>query len=119
MSSPADRFSFGKFKGDRVTDVPTTYLTWCFETCENLSPSLRRAIQRELASRLGFRTTPPSRMPVALPDPDVCEAARVLISAGYRAVAKRAHPDTGGHHLLMLQLGQARDWLVGVLEVSA
>ena len=41
--------------------------------------------------------------------------AEAIIQAGYRALAKSCHPDAGGSHEAMLALGEAKDWLTGLL----
>jgi hypothetical protein len=39
------------------------------------------------------------------------KVARLLIDAGYRALARRSHPDVGGSHEAMLRLTVVRDTL--------
>jgi hypothetical protein len=109
---------WGKHKDWPLGEIPAGYLGWCLEEVRNLDATLRRAIQHELAERIGCRPTPP-RPTLALPDPAVRDAAHALIGAGYRTAAKRMHPDAGGDHASMIYLGAARDWLTRILEDAA
>jgi hypothetical protein len=37
--------NFGKHRGERLKDVPVSYLLWCLENFEGLWPATRRAIE--------------------------------------------------------------------------
>ena len=105
---------FGKFRGAALEDVPLSYLAWCIENVTNADPELMQAIRYEIATRLDVRPTP--RCTRSLPAPEIADAANELIHAGYRALARRAHPDTGGTHDGMIAVQSARDWLRGALR---
>jgi hypothetical protein len=49
--------TFGKHHGMRISEIPPDYLLWVLGNCENMSPSLRQAMQRYM------------RLPVTEPDP--------------------------------------------------
>lgn len=44
---------FGKYRGERVEDVPLSYLAWCVEKLDRVDPALLRAIR---AARDWLRT---------------------------------------------------------------
>jgi hypothetical protein len=47
----SERLSFGKYRGQRWCDVPTSYLGWLLENVTDLQTRLKSAIVRELRSR--------------------------------------------------------------------
>src|SRR5262245_41870460 len=94
---------FGKFKGYEVTTLPRVYLEWLASI--ELREPLRTAVGREMHNRAGealTRTTDPA---------DVRSMAAEIVSAGYRTLALKYHPDHGGTHADMTKLNAARDWL--------
>jgi hypothetical protein len=104
---------FGKYSGERLEDVPLSYLAWLFEE-GRIDAALRRAIRAEIANRIGttLDSWPQSRRPLP-PSPEIAETVNDLIVAGYRQLALRRHPDRGGDHQLMIAATSARDWLLG------
>lgn len=96
------RMPFGKYRGRPVEDVPAGYLAWLLEETDVREPH-RSAIRDELAWRLDL--VPDSALQLA-PPPAIAE----IVSAGYRALASRLHPDHGGATCHMQQLNSARDW---------
>ena len=128
------RIPFGKYKGDFITDLPSSYLTWLLTKYEEqpgyLDPTLARAVAMEAFARLilpivevnlidhvtpretrsssdpfgvfnktsGPRVGTDEPKPTPPPSPrDIDhELAREVVDAGYRTVARRVHPDTGG-----------------------
>jgi len=44
---------FGKYKGEDITDVPTTYLKWLEENIEDMSQVFRDEINYEIKRREG------------------------------------------------------------------
>lgn len=107
------RMPWGKYKGDRIDEVPLGYLAWLLEEGRSLEPTFERHVRVEVASRLGLSSERTARP--ALPAPHIADAAAEMVSLGFRALAKRAHPDQGGSHHAMLAANEARDWLRGVL----
>lgn len=108
------RMPWGKHRGQRLADIPVSYLTWVLTETDHIEPVLRRAIRAEVADRLGLggaSPPPPPWRSTALPAPPIAAAAVDIIVAGYRAVALRAHPDQGGTHDAMIAVTEARDWL--------
>jgi hypothetical protein len=43
--------NFGMYRGERLRDIPVSYLIWCLENFENLWPSTRRAIEGYLEGK--------------------------------------------------------------------
>ena len=43
--------SFGKYRGERLRDVPVSYLIWCLEDFEDLWPATRKAIEGYLEGK--------------------------------------------------------------------
>lgn len=96
---------FGKFKGWEVEKVPRDYLTWLWETCDLREP-LRSAVEDALSNGGEEGALARSDLP-----PELKPVVRELVSAGYRSLAQRYHPDRGGRHEDMTRLNQAAEWL--------
>jgi DNA-binding IclR family transcriptional regulator len=109
---------WGKFAGRRLDGVPLSYLAWAIEEA-TLTSELRRAIETAIARRVGVPPEEPTREVRCVPCPQVAELARQLVAVGYRTLAKKLHPDTGGTHGEMILATAARDYLQHVLEYGA
>jgi hypothetical protein len=107
------RMPFGKFRGEPLEGLPLDYLQW-LRSIELREP-LRTAVEVELLRRQANRGAPAA--PLCLPAP-VQAAAVELIASGFRAAARRRHPDTGGSHQAMIELAAARDALAAVLGAA-
>jgi hypothetical protein len=92
---------FGKYRGLDLQDLPDEYLEWLF-TIELREP-LRSAVEDEIAAR---------RKPVGAGH----RIADELVTAGYRVMAMRYHPDKGGDTQTMQLVNQAASWLRGQLR---
>lgn len=85
-------------------------------------------LQQKWDIRWGLRIAPnpPAVPPAPKPDrragpskfADIDAAAAAIVSAGYRELAKRCHPDLGGDHNSMSLLTQAKTQLVKILEIA-
>jgi hypothetical protein len=94
---------FGKYRGVALKRIPESYLCWL---ADNVSrESIRRLANDELDRRANERQRPPIEL--RLNDP----ITRELIEAGYRALAKKCHPDCGGDVGKMQQLNAAMERL--------
>jgi hypothetical protein len=74
---------FGKYRGATLDVPPTDYLRWVVRVVE--SPTLRAAIDLELASRAGMHRDVRPTAPV---DPSLAVA---IVRAGVRTVAAHQH----------------------------
>ena len=83
------RLPFGKYKDKHIDQVPLGYLEWLLKW-NGLYADLREDIQREIAHRIG---PPPEEGSIM-----------DLITAGYRAIALKYHPDKGGSIVAMQRL---------------
>jgi hypothetical protein len=101
---------FGKYKGRPLSTVPSDYLDW-LSSLPDLRPALRAPVDAERARRYEPHDAPPSRTPRACPHPVVADE---LIGAGLRALARRYHPDVGGHHADMVAVTATAEWLRSV-----
>jgi hypothetical protein len=93
----AYRMPFGQHKGRTIEQLPDDYLDW-LHGLGDLRPRLRAAVDAEIARRR------PARGMVAT-------LADEIVTTGYRHVARRCHPDTGGSHEAMIAATAAADWL--------
>jgi hypothetical protein len=101
---------FGRHRGVPLDQLPTGYLAWLAQL-DDLRDPLRRAVIAECARRATRRDAAGedgarARVPMSLRAP-----ALDIIAMGFRAAAKRAHPDGGGEHGRMVVLIEARDAL--------
>jgi hypothetical protein len=112
------RLPFGRYRGTPLEDVPDHYIAWLL-TVEIRSPQLRAAIEdearaRELADDDGADAAAPP--PWALLESETAKAARAMVALGFRAAARRAHPDVGGSTTAMQAVTAARTALLRFLE---
>src|SRR4051794_32562480 len=98
------RMPFGQHRGAELGALPDAYLGWLATI--NLREPLRSAVFGELERRAGGAVT------ITLPRawaPVISE----IVEAGYRACARRHHPDVGGSAERMQQLNAAIELLRG------
>ena len=95
------RMPFGKYKGRELRDVPDSYLLWLLDNCEDISPTLREAIERHLDG--GNRNLP---------------VEKALVDQWYGRLAREFHPDCGGSHDAMKAVNRAKDLLVEMAGVA-
>jgi hypothetical protein len=96
---------FGKFKGWSLDELPDAYLEWLCGL-DDLREPLKSGVERESQARFG-RT---AGALVPLPR-EAVPVADELVTAGFRVLARRHHPDTGGDHRAMTLVNTAAEWL--------
>jgi len=120
---------WGKYKGEPLTAVPSSYLCWVLED-SNASPALKADVENELADRFGDDPPPPPppeirevvvekvverRVEVLTPFAEYRSAERVwiarILEAGYRQLAQTHHPDRGGDTRRMQEINAVMDRL--------
>lgn len=87
---------FGKFKGVPVSELPADYLGWLLSLGDLLREPLRSAVEGERERRTSQKPEPEGIS--ELFEQEVRSMKQGIIDAGFRALAKRFHPDTGGGH---------------------
>lgn len=97
---------FGKYRGQRIADLPADYLEWLADQ-DFLREPLRSKVMAEYARRSFSQETPSIFVHAGI--------AKQIIETGFRALSKRLHPDAGGDHDSMIALNEAREWLQGRL----
>jgi len=93
---------FGRFEGQPLEDLPDDYLGWLL-ALPDLREPLRSALEHEWAVRLGVDAAPEAEPLEA----EVAAMAEDVVTAGYRVLAKRHHPDAGGDAAAMATLNDA------------
>jgi len=88
---------FGKYQGQPLEALDDQYLFWV-ASLEHLRDPLLTYIQAEINRRLAAQTGN-GDLTFSIPERVVLER---LITSGYRALARRAHPDVGGDHAAMV-----------------
>jgi len=96
------RMWFGRFEGQPIEELPDDYLAWLLSLSDLCEP-LRSALEREWAIRLGVDAAPEAEPLEA----DVAAMAEAVVTAGYRVLAKRHHPDANGDPAAMATLNEA------------
>jgi uncharacterized protein (DUF3820 family) len=90
---------FGKFKGYQLEHVPSSYLVFVAEQCENVEPGLLYEVRQEVAKRYGqFQFTKPS-------------LDRNYVVDWIRRASLEAHPDHGGSVGMMKLVNELRERL--------
>lgn len=92
------RMPFGKFKGEDLEDVPTSYLVFVAEQCSDVDDGLLWEVRQEVAKRY------PN--PLALPVID-----RAYLVDWFRRASFEAHPDVGGSVGMMKLINELRERL--------
>ncbi|MDP2601893.1 MAG: DUF3820 family protein [Deltaproteobacteria bacterium] len=97
------RMPFGKFKGERLQELPNSYVEWLLglDLREPLRTKIKLEYQRRTLSENVAHVVPI----------DLVSVAEAVITAGVRALAKTHHPDVGGSHQAMVALNRCADWL--------
>lgn len=86
------RMPFGKYRGEPLRAVPTSYLRWVLRECDGIYLELREAIEEELQERQSRGGRAGSSQRRAAPPADWSS----VIARWYRQLALDYHPDRGG-----------------------
>ena len=93
---------FGRFRGERLEDVPDAYVRWL------LAIELRDPLRTAVLAEAELRGLVPHSAPQGAPRRDVAEQ---LVTAGLHALARRHHPDVGGNVRTMQDVTTVASWL--------
>jgi hypothetical protein len=95
---------FGKYRGQALSEIPSSYLRWCLRELEHLSDDLHDAMAAELDSRDSYGPIrhPPSGPPVDWP---------CIVRKWHSEMALQFHPDRGGSVEVMQAINHAADRL--------
>ena len=107
---------FGKYKGQYIDGLESSYLCWCLENIEHLKPELKSAMFGELQRR--YAPPPALPTPRRYQCPDLVVAMQI-VETGRRHLAKKYHPDTGGTTALMQSLNATTYWLQGQITACS
>ncbi len=89
---------FGKFKGYQLEHIPSSYLVFVAEQCDNVDEVLLWAVKQEVAKRYGNQ--------LMLPVID-----RSYLVDWIRRASLEAHPDRGGSVGMMKLVNELRERL--------
>lgn len=89
---------FGKYKGCELERVPTSYLVFVAEQCDNIDPALKCEVRQEIVERFSN--------PLPVPSVD----RRYLVDWCRRA-SLIAHPDCGGSVRMQQLVNELKDRL--------
>ena len=110
------RMPFGKYLGEELSQLPLEYLQWLAENVD-LYGRLRQAVERELRNRQTYW-----RRQAAEPPPPVDGVSvrvergdtalfREMVDAGFKALARKHHPDVGGDTATMQHVNRVAERL--------
>ena len=100
------RMTFGKYKHVDLERVPHDYLLWVLDNIEDISPTLRRAIE----TSLGIGSQKPTGRQLTTVD------ARGLVKSWYRHASTKYHPDHGGSNAAQIVVNDCYESLMKGLE---
>ena len=92
------RMPFGKFKGQDLEDIPSSYLVFVAEQCENVDAGLLWEVKQEMVKRYSN--------PLMLPVVD-----RSYLVDWIRRASLASHPDHGGSVGMMKLVNELRERL--------
>lgn len=95
------KIQFGRYRGEYVSNPPSSYLVWVLDNCQNAEPALVLAVKDELA-HFSLNPRPPKEL---LP------IVETIVNSGFRGAALRFHPDQGGNNETFRLLVSACEWL--------
>jgi Putative quorum-sensing-regulated virulence factor len=106
---------FGKYKGEDLEDVDTSYLRWLRDKTD-LDGWLANAVRKELLSRddepPGYSHQETRR---AEPPPQRSDLL-AIVSRWHRQLSRQFHPDAGGDERGMTAVNVGRDLLLELLR---
>jgi hypothetical protein len=94
---------FGRYKNLPLSDLPFEYQTWLSQL-DDLREPWRRAVFAEIENRENNQGLSREGGLSLWVDEDDIPIAKEIVDAGYRSVARKLHPDSGGSHQSMLKL---------------
>ncbi len=112
------KMTFGKYKGKRLSKLPTDYLVWLVDKCDSLTDEMRKAVEEELSGRddapqqESAANEPPAGPAAAPRPPKVSPLGERLggdVRLLFRNLALKYHPDRGGSHESMQALNEFHD----------
>lgn len=92
---------FGKYKGDEIEDLPSSYLCFLIDDCE-LKGNLRKEVLDELGYRYGNDQVVENKVYVNNKD----------VKTIYRELSLKHHPDKGGSHEAMIAINEFYERLI-------
>jgi hypothetical protein len=104
---------WGKYRGQQIAAIPTSYLVWVAENCRDVSPWLMRAICEEIRSRLPDADEPEWQ---PRPTPAPTAGMKEIVQRWFREQAMKHHPDRGGDTKVMQAINEAHDRLKELVE---
>jgi len=99
---------FGRFKGELIANLPNWYLNWVADLPDLREP-LYSSVLAEVARRDAEETETDDDLPGDCPNLQVADE---LVNAGFKALARRHHPDLpGGSTEHMQEINLVTEWL--------
>ena len=129
-------FSFGKYKGRPISDVPASYVTWCLENTDRCNPGhtkfelttwelFRKRLGLPIDELEAIRLIAKSRVEAAKVEKAVAskvtaqgltDGLRRAIRGWYSTMARRYHPDHGGSEVQQVVVNACYQELVKTLD---
>ena len=103
---------FGKYRGSKLTELPGHYIRWLLRQ-EWLEEPLAGALRDEFERR---QRRAEEICQQRLLTGEVQKVATEIVKVGYKQMAMKFHPDSGGSHEGFLTLGQAKTLLDAYLR---
>lgn len=93
------KMAFGKYAGMELGEVPVDYLEWMVNKCKGDLKTYQDELERRTLLEVASQST-----------------LEKIVSAGFRELAKKAHPDAGGSPKDFLELKAAQEQLKVILQ---
>jgi hypothetical protein len=118
-------FTWGKHRDSDIEDVPASYVRWCLDNLDWLTPGHERfsqstweAFRQAIGLPLEFPVSPPPVTDYApkMPPGTASEGLKRAIKRWYGSLSMRYHPDKGGTAEQMAVVNECHDSLIKIIR---
>jgi uncharacterized protein (DUF3820 family) len=107
---------FGRYVGEKIQDIPTTYILWLLENGTNMSEELTKELKNVMADRLGLKTKTKTEIKEKIIYRSTSPVTPEFVKIIRNDLAKEYHPDKGGNTTAMQAINRFYDEIINLLK---